>query len=221
MCDYVCSLCDYVFDPREFKRTFSFIPRESLLRYVDYKVERMLEEENKASTVYVITSGGEVLEVLEELQADEGITLRNLVTAVSGHALEGQYMVFVKNVQDTANPFCVAKRAGVLTRDGRPRGFTLTPDDCPRNDDTIIHLGCPTFKIQADAYDASATLTVVFLAQYDTCAVKQVRGERNAKHPPLASGFKCNACDRVIRYLIATLAERKKALCEYSMEQST
>ena len=205
-----CSLCDYVLDPREDKRTFSFIPRESLVRYVDYKVERMLEEENKASTVYVITSAGKVLEVLEELQADEGITLRNVVTAVSGHALEGQYMVFVKNVQDIVNPFCVARRGGESTRDGRPR-----------KDDTIMKLGCPTFKIQADAYDASATLTVVFLAQYDTGLVTQVRGERNAKHPPLVSGYKCNACDTVIRYLIATLAERKKALCEYSMEQST
>jgi len=204
-----CSLCNCGFDRRAVKTTCSFIPPEFLVRYVDYKMEQMLTVENKAERIYAITIGGVVLEVLEELQPDEGISLQNLVTTVSRHANEGQYILFLNNdVKDTAQPFCVAERRSGVTRNDCPRGFTLTRDDYSRNGDTIIHLGCPTFKIQADSYDASATFTVLFRSYYDP------DWKKTTKHPVLESGYKCNDCDKVLKYLIVTLNERKKALCE-------
>ena len=185
-----CALCGHEFAKGEVKNGFSYW--KCWVEYVDYHNERMREEENKAKKIVAVDVGGNVL---AQFANDAGITIEDVVNVVCKDVPENYSVIiypFSENLADSvAEPLCIAEVNGRLD----------TSDSFG-----ITFIGDKDFKIQADLYDASATVTVAIVPPYDRSLTALVNATtRRAQPPALCVGLKCKKCCRVIQLLIAWL----------------
>ena len=156
----------------------------------------MREEENKAKKIVAVDVGGNVL---AQFANDAGITIEDVVNVVCKDVPEGYsvsiYPFSENSADNVAEPLCIAEVNGRLD----------TSDSFG-----ITFIGDKDFKIQADLYDASATVTVAITIQgrpHGTRSTALVNPTTKRAQPPeLCVGLKCKKCCRVTQLLIAWLS---------------